>query len=235
MAEIVPTRSAALELADERDLMRQGYRFLDEKRVLLASEMLRRLREHQRMHAALARMSGVLEPLGELFEDAGESLALVGGPVRDALLGRDHNDLDLTTSARPGTTERLLAGWADAIWDMGRDFGTIGARKGEWTVEITTWRSESYDPSSRKPQVAYGDNLDGDLVRRDFTINAMAIALPLRADRSFVDPYGGIVDLAHGVIRTPGTPERSFTDDPLRMMRAARFAAQLGFTVDEGV
>lgn len=186
----------------------------------------------QRMLAALEHMSGVLDPLGQRFAAAGESLALVGGPVRDALLGRDHNDLDLTTSARPEITERLLAGWADAVWDIGRDFGTIGCRKGAWTVEITTWRSESYDPSSRKPDVAYGDNLDGDLVRRDFTVNAMAVLLP---GHEFVDPYGGIVDLAHGVIRTPGTPERSFTDDPLRMMRAARFAAQLGFAVDPSV
>ncbi|MGZ4470229.1 MAG: CCA tRNA nucleotidyltransferase, partial [Nocardioidaceae bacterium] len=163
---------------------------------------------------------------------AGEHLALVGGPVRDALLGRLHNDLDFTTSARPGTTERLLKGWADATWDVGRAFGTIGARKGDYDIEITTYRSETYDATSRKPEVDYGDSLDGDLGRRDFTVNAMAVTLP---GRDFEDPFGGLVDLAHGVLRTPGRPEDSFSDDPLRMMRAARFAAQLGFTVDPAV
>jgi poly(A) polymerase len=148
------------------------------------------------------------------------------------MLGRLHNDLDFTTSARPETTERLLAGWADATWDMGRSFGTIGCRKGEWQVEITTYRAEEYDPDSRKPSVQYGDTLAGDLGRRDFTVNAMAVTLP---DRKFEDPYGGIVDLAHRLLRTPGRPEDSFSDDPLRMMRAARFAAQLDFTVDPDV
>ena len=148
------------------------------------------------------------------------------------MLGRLHNDLDFTTSARPEETERLLTGWADAIWDMGRAFGTIGCRKGDWQVEITTYRSEAYDPTSRKPDVDYGDTLAGDLGRRDFTVNAMAVPLP---GREFVDPYGGVVDLAHRVLRTPGRPEDSFSDDPLRMMRAARFAAQLGFTVDPAV
>jgi len=185
-----------------------------------------------RLTEELAVLEPVLGPLGQRFVDAGESLALVGGPVRDALLGRSNNDLDLTTSARPEVTERLLAGWADAIWDMGRAFGTIGCRKGDWTIEITTWRSESYDPTSRKPAVEYGDSLAGDLGRRDFTVNAMAVALP---SQEFEDPYGGIVDLAHGLLRTPGTPEQSFTDDPLRMLRAARFAAQLGFEVADEV
>jgi poly(A) polymerase len=148
------------------------------------------------------------------------------------MLGRLHNDLDFTTSARPEATERLLAGWADATWDMGRSFGTIGCRKGPWQIEITTYRSDAYAPDSRKPAVAFGDTLDGDLGRRDFTVNAMAVTLP---DRRFEDPYGGILDLAHGLLRTPGTPEDSFSDDPLRMLRAARFAAQLGFTVDPGV
>ena len=182
----------------------------------------------ERAAAALARIAPVIDELGSRFAAAGEEIALVGGPVRDAMLGRLQNDLDFTTSARPEVTERLLKGWADAVWDIGRDFGTIGCRKGEWQVEITTYRSETYDASSRKPEVSYGDALDGDLVRRDFTVNAMAIALP---DRTFEDPYGGIVDLAHRVLRTPGRPEDSFSDDPLRMMRAARFAAQLGFTV----
>lgn len=176
----------------------------------------------------LDRIAPVIDELGRRFAEAGHELALVGGPVRDAMLGRQHNDLDLTTSAHPDRTEALLRGWADAIWDMGRSFGTIGCRKGPWQVEITTYRSETYDPSSRKPDVDFGDSLVGDLGRRDFTVNAMAVALPGRA---LEDPYGGVVDLAHRVLRTPGRPEDSFSDDPLRMMRAARFAAQLGFTV----
>ncbi|MGZ4436335.1 MAG: CCA tRNA nucleotidyltransferase [Nocardioides sp.] len=176
----------------------------------------------------MLRVAPVVDELGARFQAAGEEIALVGGPVRDAMLGRLHHDLDFTTSARPEVTEKLLKGWADAIWDMGRAFGTIGCRKGEWQVEITTYRSEEYDPDSRKPTVDYGDNLAGDLGRRDFTVNAMAVSLP---GNTVEDPYGGIVDLAHGVLRTPGRPEDSFSDDPLRMMRAARFAAQLGFTV----
>jgi poly(A) polymerase len=176
----------------------------------------------------MSRIAPVVDELGARFAEAGEEIALVGGPVRDAMLGRLHNDLDFTTSARPEVTERLLKGWADAIWDMGRAFGTIGCRRGEWQVEITTYRSEKYDEGSRKPSVDYGDTLEGDLGRRDFSVNAMAVSLP---GREFVDPYGGLVDLAHQVLRTPGRPEDSFSDDPLRMMRAARFAAQLGFTV----
>jgi len=182
----------------------------------------------QRVSAELDRLAPVLDELGDRFAAAGHTLHLVGGPVRDAMLGRSHTDLDFTTSAPPEQTEKLLKGWGDALWDMGRDFGTIGARKGEWIVEVTTYRSETYDPASRKPQVAYGDSLPGDLGRRDFTVNAMAVSVP---GRVFEDPYGGIVDLAHRILRTPGRPEDSFGDDPLRMMRAARFAAQLGFTV----
>ncbi len=181
-----------------------------------------------RVHAELSRIGSVIDELGVRFAGAGEELALVGGPVRDAMIGRLQNDLDFTTSALPETTERLLAGWADAVWDMGRAFGTIGCRKGPWQVEITTYRSESYDPSSRNPDVDFGDSLAGDLGRRDFTVNAMAVRVP---SREFVDLHGGIVDLAERVLRTPGTPEDSFSDDPLRMMRAARFAAQLGFSV----
>ena len=189
--------------------------------------------EVQRSVAAeLDRIAPVIDDLGRRFTEAGHELALVGGPVRDAMLGRRHNDLDFTTSALPEQTERLLKGWADAIWDMGRAFGTIGCRKGDWQVEITTYRSESYDPDSRKPDVDFGDNLAGDLGRRDFTVNAMAVRLP---GRELEDPYGGVVDLAHRVLRTPGRPEDSFSDDPLRMMRAARFAAQLGFSVDPAV
>ncbi|MDH2412813.1 CCA tRNA nucleotidyltransferase [Nocardioides sp. CER19] len=178
--------------------------------------------------AELDRIGPVIDELGELFAAAGHELALVGGPVRDAMLGRQHNDLDFTTSARPDDTEAILKRWGDATWDMGRDFGTIGCRKGPWQVEVTTYRSETYDPSSRKPDVDFGDSLAGDLGRRDFTVNAMAVRLP---GREVVDLYGGVVDLATRVIRTPGTPEASFSDDPLRMMRAARFAAQLGFDV----
>ncbi|WP_232677374.1 CCA tRNA nucleotidyltransferase [Nocardioides sp. R-C-SC26] len=182
----------------------------------------------QRVSAELARLAPLLDDLGERFARTGHQLHLVGGPVRDAMLGRSHTDLDFTTSARPEVSEKVLRAWGDAWWDMGRDFGTIGARKGEWIVEVTTYRSETYDPDSRKPEVVYGDNLAGDLGRRDFTVNAMAVSVP---GSVFEDPFGGIVDLAHRVLRTPGTPESSFDDDPLRMMRAARFAAQLGFTV----
>jgi poly(A) polymerase len=180
--------------------------------------------------AELDRLAPVLEPLGDLFLAACHEISLVGGPVRDAMLGRPHTDLDLATSARPDDTERLLRGWVGeggAVWDMGRDFGTIGSRKGPWQVEVTTYRSEAYDPTSRKPAVDFGDSLEGDLHRRDFTVNAMAVALP---GREIVDPYGGVVDLAHRLLRTPGRPEDSFSDDPLRMLRAARFVAQLGFT-----
>lgn len=176
----------------------------------------------------LDRIAPVIDELGRRFAEAGHELALVGGPVRDAMLGRHHNDLDFTTSARPEQTERLLRGWADAMWDIGREYGTIGCRHGEWQVEITTYRSETYDPSSRKPDVDYGDSLPGDLGRRDFTVNAMAVSLP---GREIEDPFGGVVDLAHRTLRTPGRPEDSFSDDPLRMMRAARFASQLGFAV----
>ncbi|MBZ2197016.1 CCA tRNA nucleotidyltransferase [Ruania sp. N2-46] len=170
--------------------------------------------------------------LGKAFADAGHELALVGGPVRDAFLGRAGVDLDFATSARPDDTERILATWGDAHWDMGREFGTIGARRGDVIVEVTTYRTEAYDPTSRKPQVAYGDSLDGDLSRRDFTVNSMAVRLP---DLTFVDPFDGLTDLANGLLRTPVTAEQSFDDDPLRMMRAARFSAQLGFDVDESV
>jgi poly(A) polymerase len=176
----------------------------------------------------MIRIAPVIDDLGARFAEAGEQIALVGGPVRDAMLGRQHFDLDFTTSARPDDTERLVKGWADAVWDIGRDFGTIGCRRGDYQIEITTYRSERYDPSSRKPSVDFGDTLVGDLGRRDFTVNAMAVVLP---GKTFEDPYGGVLDLAHKVLRTPGRPEDSFGDDPLRMMRAARFSAQLGFTV----
>jgi poly(A) polymerase len=181
---------------------------------------------------SLLRIAPVVDELGTRFADAGHEIALVGGPVRDILLGRGSKDLDFATSAHPDVVERLLAGWADHVWDIGKAFGTIGCRKGDWVLEITTYRSESYDPTSRKPEVAYGDSLEGDLARRDFAMNAMAVLLP---SHQFVDPYGGLEDVANKVIRTPGSPEDSFSDDPLRMMRAARFAAQLDFTPDPAV
>jgi poly(A) polymerase len=186
----------------------------------------------QRAVQSLLLIAPVVDELGARFAAAGHEIALVGGPVRDILLGRGSKDLDFATSAHPDVIERLLSGWADHIWDIGKAFGTIGCRKGEWVLEITTYRSESYDPTSRKPEVAYGDSLEGDLARRDFAMNAMAVRLP---GRTFVDPYGGLEDVAGRRIRTPGTPEDSFSDDPLRMMRAARFAAQLGFTPDPAV
>ncbi len=195
-------------------------------------EPLRIVDVQQAMLAELDRIASVLDDLGARFAADGHELALVGGPVRDAMLGRRSNDLDFATSARPEQTERILRSWGDAWWDMGRDFGTIGCRKGPWVVEVTTYRSDAYDATSRKPDVQYGDTLAGDLGRRDFTVNAMAVRVP---GRELEDPYGGVMDLAHQLIRTPGTPEQSFSDDPLRMMRAARFAAQLGFTVDPDV
>lgn len=177
-----------------------------------------------------ASHSPLLIKLGNLFVAAGHELALVGGPVRDVFLGRQTNDLDFTTSARPEEIEQILAGSVDAIWDVGRDFGTIGARIGEIHVEITTYRADKYDHESRKPVVAFGTDLNDDLFRRDFTINAMAVRLP---EGVFVDPFNGLQDLIEGSIRTPGKPEDSFSDDPLRIMRAARFAAQLGFLIHE--
>jgi len=181
----------------------------------------------RRAVAELLRVATVAEPLAARFDAAGETLAVVGGSVRDALLGREFGEeLDFTTSARPDKTEQLLADWADAVWGIGREFGTIGARTGDIHVEVTTFRSDSYAPTSRKPAVDFGDTLEGDLSRRDFTVNAMAVLLPAR---TFVDPYGGLDDLADKVLRTPGTAQQSFTDDPLRMMRAARFAGVLGF------
>ncbi len=176
----------------------------------------------------LAERAGVVLELGRVFASAGHDLALVGGPVRDALLGRLGEDLDVTTDATPDQVLRIVDGWADAVWDVGIAFGTVGVRKGDHKIEITTYRAESYDAGSRKPDVTYGTSLDEDLVRRDFTVNAMAVRVP---SLEFVDLFGGLDDLRAGLLRTPGTPEDSFGDDPLRMMRAARFAATLGFTV----
>jgi poly(A) polymerase len=183
------------------------------------------------VQALLAR-SPVLVELGERFAAAGHALHLVGGSVRDALLGRLGDDLDLTTDAHPDQVLALVDDWAEARWDAGIAFGTVGLQKRGQRIEVTTYRAESYEPGSRKPVVSYGTSLEEDLVRRDFAMNAMALALPdWRAPGAFVDLYGGLDDLAAGVIRTPGRPEDSFDDDPLRMLRAARFAAQLGFVV----
>ena len=172
--------------------------------------------------------------LANAFNAAGFKLALVGGPVRDAILGRLGNDLDFTTDAKPAQTKKILESWADAVWEIGAEFGTIAARKGEIEVEITTYRSESYDPDSRKPDVQFGESIEADLKRRDFTINAMALELTTQPP-TFIDLFNGITDLQNKVIKTPGKPEDSFSDDPLRMMRAARFMSQLNFAVDPAV
>ena len=178
--------------------------------------------------ASLAE-SGPVATLAAAFQAAGKELALVGGPVRDAFLGRPITDLDFTTDARPDEILELVTPISQAQWDVGRAFGTIAARIDGENVEITTYRSDSYDGESRKPAVEFGDTLEGDLLRRDFTVNAMALRLPQLV---LVDPSHGMDDLIAGVLRTPGAPEISFGDDPLRMLRAIRFTAQLGFTVD---
>jgi poly(A) polymerase len=184
--------------------------------------------------AALDRLTAIaLSPpvakLAAAFEAAGAELALVGGPVRDAFLGRTAFDLDFTTDARPERILEIVTPISSARWDVGRAFGTIGARVAGEQVEITTYRSDAYEPGSRKPEVRFGDTLEDDLVRRDFTVNSMALRLPARV---LVDPTGGIEDLLGRRLRTPQRPDVSFSEDPLRMLRAARFAAQLGFTVE---
>ena len=172
--------------------------------------------------------------LAAAFKAKGFRLALVGGPVRDAILGRLGNDLDFTTDAHPLETKKILKVWAENIWDTGIAFGTVAGKRGDTTVEVTTYRTEKYDEDSRNPDVEYGDSIDGDLSRRDFTINAMALELTTESPE-FIDPFNGIDDLAKKIIRTPASAEQSFNDDPLRMMRAARFAAQLDFTLDQDV
>jgi poly(A) polymerase len=186
----------------------------------------------RRLISELLRVAPVADDLGARFAAAGHELSLVGGSVRDALLGRLGQDLDFATDARPEQVVPLLKEWGDAWWEVGIAYGTVGARKGDIVVEVTTYRDEVYRSDSRKPAVSYGDSLEEDLRRRDLTVNAMAVAVP---GKQFVDPFGGLEDLAGRVLRTPGRPEDSFSDDPLRMMRVARFVAQLGFTVDPAV
>jgi poly(A) polymerase len=184
--------------------------------------------------SALRERAPLAFDLAAQFKANGFHLALVGGPVRDALLNRLGNDLDFTTNARPEDTKKILKKWADDIWDVGIKFGTIGAKKSEITFEVTTYRADSYEADSRKPEVNFGDNIEGDLLRRDFTVNAMAIELTTEQPE-FVDPHNGVTDLLRKVLRTPTKPEISFSDDPLRMLRAARFAAQLNFAIEDDV
>lgn len=188
----------------------------------------------QSVAAALDRLgelaaSPTVSRLAAAFETAGHEFALVGGPVRDAFLGRPVNDLDFTTDATPDEILAVVKPIAEAHWDIGRAFGTIGAKIAGETVEITTYRADAYDGASRKPEVVFGTSLEDDLTRRDFTVNALALRLP---KLELVDPSGGVEDLVARVLRTPAAPEQSFGDDPLRMLRAARFSAQLGFTVE---
>ena len=184
---------------------------------------------------SLNRHGEVLRALGRLFADNGHQLYLVGGSVRDAIMGRLGSDLDFTTDARPEQMQRFLRGWADALWDTGIEFGTIGVGKGpagrQDRLELTTFRADSYDQVSRNPEVRFGTDLAEDLVRRDFTVNAMAVRITPEGPAEFLDPLDGLADLRAGLLDTPASPEVSFGDDPLRMLRAARFVSQLGFTV----
>jgi poly(A) polymerase len=185
--------------------------------------------------SAITRLAALAESphiarLAAAFASAGHELALVGGPVRDAFLGRELHDLDFTTDARPDRILEIVSPIASAHWDIGRAFGTIGAVVDGHTVEITTYRTDAYDGETRKPEVEFGSSLEEDLKRRDFTVNAMALRLP---EQKLVDPSGGMEDLIARRLMTPAAPEVSFGDDPLRMLRAARFTAQLGFTVTD--
>jgi len=174
----------------------------------------------------LMRISPLAEELAERFAKAGHRLYLVGGSVRDALLGRSSSDLDFTTDARPDRVLKIVSEWGDAVWDVGIAFGTVGVTKKGMQLEITTFRADSYDGVTRNPEVTFGETIEGDLLRRDFTVNAMAIDL---ASKTFIDPHDGFHALREKVLDTPATPQESFADDPLRMLRAARFSAQLGF------
>ena len=188
-----------------------------------------------RAESTVSSLSSLLGGLVEKFAARGYSLYLVGGSVRDALLGRLGNDLDFTTPARPEVVKEILDEWAETVWDTGIDFGTVSAAYKGQQIEITTFRSDSYDGQSRNPEVVYGDTLEGDLVRRDFKANAMAIELLAGASFKFHDPLHGLQDIADRVLDTPDKPEISFHDDPLRMLRAARFASQLEFRVADRV
>jgi poly(A) polymerase len=183
---------------------------------------------------ALITKAPLASSLAEAFKAKGFQLALVGGPVRDALLGRLGNDLDFTTDAHPHETKKILKSWADNVWDTGIVFGTVAGKRGDTTVEVTTYRTEKYEEDSRKPDVEFGETIEGDLSRRDFTVNAMALELTTK-EPEFIDPFGGIDDLAKKILRTPASAQQSFTDDPLRMMRAARFASQLNFEIHPDV
>ncbi len=180
---------------------------------------------------ALNRHAPVLSELGTAFAAAGHEIYLVGGSVRDALLGRSSPDLDFTTDARPEQVQQIARPLADAIWDTGIEFGTVGVGKDDHRLEITTFRADTYDQVSRNPEVRFGDRLEDDLVRRDFTANAMAVRVTPSGPGEFLDPLGGLAALRARVLDTPSAPEVSFGDDPLRMLRAARFVSQLGFTV----
>ena len=183
---------------------------------------------------SLIERAPLASSLAQAFKAKGFTLALVGGPVRDAILGRLGNDLDFTTNALPQESKKILQVWAENVWETGIAFGTVAGKRGDTTVEVTTYRSEQYDADSRKPEVAYGKDILGDLARRDFTVNSMALELTGDAPE-FLDPFNGLADLAKKVLRTPGKPNDSFYDDPLRMMRAARFASQLDFEIDPEV
>lgn len=188
-----------------------------------------------RAAVALHRQAPLLREVGAAFQEAGYQLYLVGGSVRDAALGRLTTDLDFTTDARPDAVQGILRPWADALWDTGIDFGTVGAGKSGQRLEITTFRADSYDQVSRNPQVRFGDSLEDDLVRRDFTANAMAVRVTADGPGEFLDPLGGLAAVRRGVLDTPAEPSLSFGDDPLRMLRAARFVSQLQFTVADRV
>jgi len=179
---------------------------------------------------SLIERAPLASSLAQAFSAKGFRLALVGGPVRDAIIGRLGNDLDFTTDAKPLETKKILQSWAENVWETGIEFGTVAGKRGDTTVEVTTYRSESYDVNSRKPEVSYGQSIEGDLARRDFTVNSMALELTGGAP-VFIDPFNGLADLGKRLLRTPGKAEDSFSDDPLRMMRAARFASQLGFEI----
>ncbi len=183
---------------------------------------------------SLIAQAPLASSLAEAFKAKGFQLALVGGPVRDALLGRLGNDLDFTTDAHPHETKKILKSWADNVWETGIVFGTVAAKRGDTTVEVTTYRTEKYEDDSRKPDVEFGETIEGDLSRRDFTVNAMALELTTKEPK-FIDPFGGIDDLAKKILRTPASAQQSFSDDPLRMMRAARFASQLNFEIHPDV